>query len=191
MDNEVVSTEDVGAPQRVPSLVRAGCATLVALGVLSTILAGPSLLSPSSARCSLARQLVDDANTDGRDWNDVDTGGTRLKDLSCAQAIGLAERIPEKEDSDRTVSVPGEGAIRVRGAFAVGTGIGQALTGFFTLRNLRRRTRTAALVLASLGIVFPVLGIISAILLVFVAYAIGFSSASQQVWPRPARRKTE
>lgn len=188
-DDDVPSTESDAGPAGFPTLVRAGCIALVALGGVSAMLAGPSLLTPDSVRCSFARQVVDEATTDDKGWNDIDIGGRDPDDLDCAEAVTLAEQIPEKEDSEESLSVPDESAIRLRGFFAVLVGIGQVATGFLTLRHRRRPLRTAALVFASLGIVFPVLGIISVVLLVFVAYAIGFSAASQQVWPRQTRPK--
>ncbi len=187
-DDEALNL-DPDASSRLGPLVRAGCVTLIVLGAASALLAGPSLLSPASVRCSFAREVVDDALTDKKDWNDVDTGGRDPDDLSCADAVALAEKIPEKKDSQDTLSVPDANAIRIRGFFAVLVGMGQAVTGILTVRTRRRPVRTAALVFASLGVVFPVLGILSVALLVFVAYAIGFSTASQQLWPRIGRSK--
>lgn len=166
-------------------LVRAGCLTLVALGALSGLLSAPSVFAPGSVRCSIAEQLVEDADTDDKGWNDTGAGGDG--DVPCAESVTIAEGIPVREGGDETRSVPGESAIQIRGSAGVVIGIGQAGAGVLTLRTRQRRARTAAVSFAALGIVFAVLGIISIAALAFVVYAINFSAASRQVWPRPGR----
>jgi hypothetical protein len=64
--------------------------------------------------------------------------------------------------------------------------IGQMLTGFFTI-TLQRRWRTAALVFAVLGVVVPVLGLVTVAVLGFVVYALGFSTPSREIWPAKPR----
>lgn len=184
-----VPTVEGGAPTRAPSLVRSGCAALLLLGLLSPLVAARSLVNPAGVRCSLARELIKEADTDKLDWNDPDIGTRDRDDLSCPEAIAVAEKLPEKEDGKETVSLPGESAVRIPAIFILLVGLGQAVTAFLTARTLSRKTRTAALGFASLGILLPVLGIVSLVLLVFVAYSIGFSAASQQVWPRRPRHR--
>jgi hypothetical protein len=171
----------------VPGVVRAGCVALSILGVVSLFLAVPTVVNPGNIRCSLARTLVDDANHDGKKFNDVDLGGRQVEDLSCAEALPLADGIRRDEDSDKTASVPSESLIRNRGFMSGVVAASQTVTGFLTLTTLRRRTRTAALVFVGLGVLVPVLGLLSVLVLGFVIYAIGFSPASRAIWPNKPR----
>lgn len=171
----------------VAPVVRAGCLALAGLGVVSLLLIGPTIVNPNALRCSLARSLIDDANDDGKDFNDVDTGGREADKLTCAEAVALAQTSRRNEDSDKTISLPSGGLIRNRGLMSAVVGVGQAVTGFLTLTTLRRRTRTAALVFTALGVVVPVLGLISVLVLGFVIYAIAFSAPSRELWPARAK----
>lgn len=179
--------DGAGRRPAVPSVIRAGCLSLSMLGVVSLLLAVPSIINPDGLRCTLARSYIEDANDDDEQFNDVDTGGRSVDDLSCDEALTLAEGIRRDADSDRTVSIPSESLIRNRGLMSVLVAAGQAVTGFLTLTTLRRRTRTAALVFTGLGVVVPVLGLVTVGVLGFVVYAIGFSAASREIWPGRAR----
>jgi hypothetical protein len=171
----------------VPSVIRGGCLALALTGVVSLFLTVPTIVNPGGIRCTIARSVIEDANDDGEDFNDVDTGGREVDDLGCDEAIALAEGIRRDEDSDRTVSIPGESLIRNRGFMSALVGIGQIVSGFMTLGTLQRRYRTAALIFSLLGVVVPVLGLVTVALLGFVVYAIGFSAAARELWP-PKRR---
>lgn len=174
------------SPRRAP-VVRAGCLALMLLGLVSALLSLPSLISVDSVRCSIAEQMVEDANDDEDDWNDVDIGEGDVEDLSCPQAIAAAERILVRERGDDYEKVPSDGAIRFRGITALIVGVGQGVAGLATLRTGRREVRNAALAFAAMGLIFAVLGLISLVILTFTVYAIGFSAAAQQIWPRKAR----
>lgn len=173
-------------PGRVP-VVRAGCLALMLLGVVSALLSLPSLISVDSVRCSIAEQMVEDANDDDDDWNDVDIGEGDVEDLSCPQAIAAAGQILVRERGDDYEKVPSDGAIRFRGLTALIVGMGQAVSGLATLRTGRREVRNAALAFSAMGLIFAVLGLISLVILTFTVYAIGFSSAAQLLWPRKPR----
>lgn len=172
-----------------PAVVRAGCLTLTVLGALSVVLIGSTVLRPDPVRCSLARALIEDANGDDEDFNDVDTGERDVAGLECEEAIRLAGGIPESADGDETLSVPSASTIRVRAGLATLVGAAQAVTGYLTLRTGRRQLRNSALVFTLTGAFFPVLGLLTVAPLVFVAYAIGISPASQEIWPRRGRRR--
>lgn len=188
MDDEHDESVEDGQPAPVPPIIRAGCYAVTALGLMSLLLALPSLFDAGGVRCTIARTVIEDANDDDEEFNNVDTGGTEPGDMDCDQAVALAEDIPLEEGEADTRSVPSESAIRTRGALSLVVSTGQAAGGLFTLRTLSRRARTAALAFAAAGIVVPVLGLITVAVLVFVVYALAFSQASKQIWPRPERR---
>jgi hypothetical protein len=167
----------------VAPVVRAGCVALSMLGVVSLLLALPSIVNPSGIRCSVARALIDDANDDDKAFNDVDIQRREVNKVSCDDAIPLAEGIRKEEDSDKTESLPSDSLIRNRGLMSGLVAVGQAATGFLTLTTLKRRTRTAALVFTALGVVVPVLGLVSVLVLGFVIYALAFSAPSREIWP--------
>lgn len=192
MDDEREEPTDEGGPDagpgQVPPIIRAGCYALTALGLMSLLLSLPSLFDAGGVRCTIARSIIEDANGDDAEFNDVDTGGEEPGDLSCDRAEPLAEAIPLEEGEPETHSVPSEGAIRARGGLSLVVSSGQAAAGLFTLRTLARGARTAALVFAAAGIVVPVLGLVTVAVLVFVVYALAFGQASREVWPRAERR---
>lgn len=186
---EPVGEEQPERPSgEVPPIIKAGCYALTALGVMSLMLALPSLFDAGGVQCTIARSLIQDANDDEAGFNDVDTGDQEPGDVPCGQAVALAEDIPVEEDEPETHPVPSEGAIRTRGGLSLVVSVGQAAAGLFTLRTLQRRARTAALVFAAAGMVVPVLGLVTVAVLVFVVYALAFGQASRQLWPRPERR---
>ncbi len=172
----------VGGRAAVPPVIRAGCITLGVLGVVSLLLAFPAIVNPASVRCSLARSVIEEANDDEEGFNDVDTGRREARDIRCDEAITLAETVRRSEKDDRTVSIPSAALIRNRGLMSAIVAVGQMVAGFFTI-SLQRRWRTAALVFTALGVVVPVLGLVTVAVLGFVVYALGFSTASREIWP--------
>jgi hypothetical protein len=156
------------------------------VGLVSVMFSLPVMLDPAKARCQLSRTWLDDANSDKKDWNNVDTGGTAAKELPCPDAIRLAEQIPLNEKGTKKVTVPGESPLKIQNGLAVAMGAGQAASGYFVIRTLSRRARIAAIALSVAGTVLQVLGILSLGVCVFVVYAFAFSPASRQIWPREA-----
>jgi hypothetical protein len=184
-----MSDDETPAPGNVSAspapIIRAGCVALIVVGAMTVFLAVPALFDPAGVRCSVARTFIDRANDDDRSFNDVDTGGQEVADLECPTAIQLAEQIRRNEDSEDTFSVPSESTIRTRSALILIVGAGQAVSAFATLRTLSRRARLAALVFATLGMLFAVAGLFSLAVLVFAVYALTFSGPSREIWPRP------
>ena len=170
-----------------PTIVRGACILLMIVGVVSVMFSFPVVMGPADARCQLSRRVIDDANTDKKDWNNVDTGAQKAKDLSCPDAIRLAEAVPLNEKGTKKVAVPGESALRIQNVVAMVLGAGQAASGFFVVRSLSRRARNAAMAFSAAGIILQVLGILSLGVFVFVVYAFAFSPASREVWPKETR----
>jgi hypothetical protein len=171
----------VGPP---PTVIRVACILLVVIGFGSLMFSLPAVADPSGARCSLARTRIDQANTDSKPWNNVDTGGKKAKDLPCVDAVRLAGRIRQSEKGTSTVSVPSETAVRVQGTLALLIGLGQAISGVSVLRGLSRRSRNAAVGFAAFGMVLPVLGFISFGVSIFVIYALLISPPAKELWGR-------
>jgi hypothetical protein len=184
-DEEVTPSSLDGT--RPPAIVRSAAIVLMVVGVLSVVLSAATVIDPSGARCHLSRSWLDDANTDKKDWNNVDTGGQKAEDLPCADAVQLAPEIPLNQKGKK-FPLPSEAALQAQNGVAVALGIGQAISGFSVIRTLNRRARIVAIILSSIaGFFFPVLSLLSIGVLVFVAYAFGFSPASREVWPREVR----
>ena len=157
------------------------------VGAATVFFSLPVVLDPAKYRCQLSRVRIDDVNTDKKDWNNVDTAGQTPGDLPCADAVRLAPEIP-LDQKGKKFPLPSESALQAQNAVAVALGIGQAISGFSVIRTLNRRARIVAIVLSSIaGFFFPVLSLLSIGVLVFVAYAFGFSPASREVWPREVR----
>jgi hypothetical protein len=167
-----------------PTVVRLACILLLAVGFGSVVITLPSLANGERARCSLSRARIDDANTDHKTWNNVDTGGRKAKNVPCPDAIRLAGQIRLDEKGTRTASVPGEGAVRIQALLAVVLGLGQGISGSLLLRTLGRPARNAAAGFAALGLGLPILGLVSFVVAIFVVYAVMFSPAARQLWPR-------
>ena len=176
---------------RPPPIIRAACILLLVVGVLSVVLSFPTVISPSSARCQLSRSWLDEVNTDDKEWNNVDIGGTVAKDLSCADAIRLADQIPLKEKSDKTASVPGETALRIQALMAVLMSAGQAAAGTIVMRRLSRQARNVAVAFSAVGIVLRILGVLSIGVFGIAVYALVFSPAARQIWPKEPREGRE
>jgi hypothetical protein len=157
------------------------------VGLATVFFSLPVVLDPAKYRCQLSRVKIDDANTDKKDWNNVDTGGQKAEDLPCADAVRLAPEIPV-DQKGKKFPLPSESALQAQNGVAVALGIGQAIAGFSVIRTLSRRARIVAVVLSSIaGFFFPVLSLLSVGVLVFVTYAFAFSPASREVWPREVR----
>lgn len=177
-----------GGVGRPPGIIWGACLLLMIVGVGSLGLSAPGVFDPAGTRCHLSRTWLADANTDKKDWNNVDTGGQEAKQLACAEAIQLADQIPLKEkDASKTASVPGDAAIRIQAGLAMVMSLGQAISGWLILRRLSSRARTLAIGFSAAGIVLQVIGIISLGVFVFVVYALAFSPASREIWPRQPR----
>ncbi len=158
------------------------------VGLVSVLFSAPIVLDPAKAQCTLSRTWLDDANTDKKDWNNVDTGGREVKDVPCPEAVQLAAQVPTNEKGTKRITVPSESALQIQNALAVALGIGQAVSGFSVIRTLNRRARIVAVVLSLIaGFFFPVLSLLSVGVLAFVSYAFVFSPASREVWPREVR----
>jgi hypothetical protein len=157
------------------------------VGLATVFFSLPVVFDPAKYRCQLSRVRIDDVNTDKKDWNNVDTGGQKAEDLPCADAVQLAPEIPLNQKGKK-FPLPSEAALQAQNGVAVALGIGQAISGFSVIRTLNRRARIVAIILSSIaGFFFPVLSLLSIGVLVFVAYAFGFSPASREVWPREVR----
>jgi hypothetical protein len=166
---------------------------LIIVGVATAFFSAPVVLDPAKYRCQLSRARIDDVNTDKKDWNNVDTGvdaegqPQKAGDLPCDEAVRLAPEIPV-DQKGKKFPLPGESALAAQNGVAALLGIGQAASGFSVIRTLNRRARIVAIVLSLIaGFFFPVLSLLSVGVLVFVAYAFGFSPASREVWPRESR----
>ena len=177
-----------GTVGRPPGVIRGACLLLLAVGLASVMFSLPVVVDPSAARCHLSRTWIDQANTDKKDWNNVDVGGRKPKDLECDEVIRLADgiRIKEKDES-KTATVPSDSALRIQNVLAVIMGGGQAVAGFFVLRRLSRQARNLALGFSGAGIILQALGIISLAVFAFVVYALAFSPASRAIWPKVPR----
>src|SRR5437867_3177591 len=81
----------------IPPIIRGACILLLIVGAVSVLFSFPVVVDPANARCHLARTWLDDANTDKKEWNNVDTGGQKAKDLACPDAVRLAQQIRLKE----------------------------------------------------------------------------------------------
>ena len=167
-----------------PPVIRGACILLVIVGLVSVMFSAPVVLDPANARCHLARTWLDDANTDKKEWNNVDTGGQKAKDLACPDAIRLAGQIKLKEKGTKTASVPGDSTLKSQNAIAVLMGIGQAGAGVLLMRSLGRGARNAAIAFSAFGIILQILGIFSLLVFAFVVYAFTFSPASRELWPK-------
>jgi hypothetical protein len=158
------------------------------VGAVSVMFSLPLMLDASSGRCQLSRSWIDQANKDKKDWNNVDTGGQKAKDVPCPDAVRLAEQIPRDEKGTRKVTVPSASALKTQNTVAAVMGAGQAVSGFYLIRSLGRMARNAAIGFSAAGIILQILGILSLGVFAFVVYAFAFSPASREIWPRGAPR---
>jgi hypothetical protein len=186
-DHEGSTDPAAGSVGRPPGIIRAACIVLLIAGFGSVMLTAPGIMDPAGARCTLAKRWLDDANTDKKTWNNVDLGGRKTKDLTCAEAIGLTGQIRLHEKGTGTAKIPSDGAVRLQATLTVIVGLGQALSGSIVLRRLSRKARTAAIAFSVPGIVLGPLGPVSLGVFVFVAYAFAVTPASKALWPRAPR----
>jgi hypothetical protein len=157
------------------------------VGLVTVMFSLPVMLDPAKYQCQLSRVRLDDANKDKKDWNNVETGVQKVKDLPCPDAVRLSREIPLNEKGKK-VPLPSESALQTQNGIAVAMGIGQAYCGFSVIRTLNRRARIAAIALSLVaGTLFPVLDILSVGVFVFVGYAFALSPASREIWPRQVR----
>jgi len=172
-----------------PTIIRGACILLMITGFVSVMFSLPVMLNAGSARCRLSRTFIDQANNDKKDWNNVDTGGQKAKDVPCDDAVRLAKEIPRNEKGTRKIPIPSESALATQNTIAAVMGGGSAVAGFYLIRSLSRWSRNAAIGFSGAGLILQVLGILSLGTFVFVAYALAFSPASREIWPRegPAR----
>lgn len=171
-----------GVPFR--SLVGAGAAVLVVNGILLFTLAAGPLLDPASTRCALARDRIEQAEESDEEFDDVDLGDDDVDDISCDEAIAAADTIRVDEDSDDTVSLPSDGGIRTEAVIAGVLGLGQVVGGALVLRAGRRWHRNLAAAFAAGGILFPIIGLASLLIVGFVVFALVFSNPARALWPR-------
>jgi len=169
-----------------PTMVRIACVALLVVGFGSVLFSLPTLFNSEGARCSLSRARLDDANTDKKPWNNVDTAGRTGKKIPCADAIRLAGQIRLDEKGSRTYSVPGTGAVQTQTMLVIALGLGQGISAVLLLRTLGRPARNAAVAFAAFGLALPILGFVSFAEAFFVAYALLISPAAKELWPRRA-----
>lgn len=189
-DPDGTEAQPVAAPGA-PTLIRVALILLQVVGLGAFLFTFPTILSPGDTRCRLGRTIVETANRDSRPWRHVEVAGVKPADLPCADALRLAGAVRLNEKGDRRASVPGESALRVEGGLAAAVGIGQAVSGWLTLRTLGRRARTAVIAFSAFSAVGPAgqsLGILALIPFVFGIYALRFSPLSRQIWPREPRQ---
>ena len=173
-----------------PAIIRGACILLLIVGAVTIMFSAPVVLDPANARCHLARTWLDDANTDSKAWNNVDTGGQKAKDLACPDAIRLVGQIKLKEKGTKTASLPSDSALKIQNGVAIVMGLGQGVAGVLVLRSLSRGARNVAIAFSAFGIVLQILGIFSLLVFVFVVYAFTFSTASRDLWPKEPRDHT-
>ena len=100
-DHEVPET--VGRP---PAMIRIACIVLMVRGSAPWPSACTPTVDPAGSRCNLSRERINSANTDKKPWNNVDTGGSKARDLSCPDAIRLIRQIKLSEKGTKTDSAP-------------------------------------------------------------------------------------
>lgn len=171
-----------GVPFR--SLVGAGAAVLGVNGILLATLATGPLLDPAATRCALARDRIEVVNESDDEWDDVELGDVEVDDLDCDEAIAAAEAIPAEEGSDDTVSLPSDGGIRTEAVLAGLIGLAQVVGAGLVLRSGRRWHRNLAAGVAAAGILFPIIGLASLLIVGFAVFALVFSNQARALWPR-------
>src|SRR5947208_1985305 len=82
----VTGQEGAAGTAAIPSVIRGACILLLIVGAVSVLFSAPVVMDPANARCHLSRAWLDNANTDKKEWNNVDTGGQKAKDLACPDA---------------------------------------------------------------------------------------------------------
>ncbi len=170
---------------------------LLIVGLGSALFSLVVVVDPAGARCGVSRTALGAVNDekDEKEWNNVDTGGKEGEDLPCPEAIRLADEIRiDEKDPSKTATVPGNSVLRIQYAISLVIGAAQAASAIGVLRSRSRRARNVALGASAAGLILPagfivqILGIFSALIFVFIGYALALSPASQELWPRQARR---
>ena len=179
-------------------MIRGACIVLLIVGLASALFSLQVVLDPFGARCGLSRTWLDavnDEKTDKKEWNNVDTGGKKGKDLACPDAIRLADEIrTEERDPSKTVTLPSESALRIQYSISLIIGAAQTWSAIEVFRTRSRRARSVALGSSAAGFLLPagfivqLLGLFSALIFVYIAYAFAFSPASRELWPRETTR---
>ena len=168
-------------------MIRGASILLMIVGAVTVMFTLPVMLDAATARCRIGRNAVEQANTDRNDWNNVDTGGKKAKDLPCDEAVHLVGQIRQKENGDKFKQVPSQSTIANRSAVAAVMGVVQAISGFSVVRRRSRLARNAAIGSSTIGLFLPVLGPLSLGVYGFVVYAFAFSAAGREVWPKEDR----
>src|SRR5262245_22372372 len=120
----VSSREGAADTSETPTVIRGACILLMIVGFASVMFSLPVAMNPAKARCTLSRQWLDDANTDKKEWNNVDTAGVKAKDLPCADAIRLVAQVPRNEKGTKKIVVPSESALKIQNTVALLLGAG-------------------------------------------------------------------
>lgn len=172
------------------TMFRTACILLVGFAVLELVLAGQRITDPEAAQCAAARFDIDEANDDDEDFNDVELpdDAEEADDVACDDAVALAGNIPEDEDEEADGEYLAASAFRTQGIIVGVLGLLHGLGGFFTLRTKQRRIRNLTLAAAAFGILFPLLGIISSIGMIFVVYGLAFSADARHLFPPDPNR---
>lgn len=149
-------------------IVRIGCTVLALIGALGAFSGIRLLTDVDGAICNNARAIILDEDDDAEE-DEVD-------DLDCPAAIDRAGAFEDGPD------VPTEGQAQFQGGLLLAIGGFQVAAGLLLQRRLVRRNRAIALGATAFAVLIPVLGTISLVLALFVAYAIGFSADSRAVF---------
>jgi hypothetical protein len=188
-EDEVLSGELVGEDDDTPALSRWGNVVavasilLVVTGIVLFSLSVPRVIDPENWVCTVSRVSIDDANDDDDTWNDVDLGDAEsADDLSCDEAVALADSIPTSEDGDDTLVVSSVGATRNFGIVAALLGLVQVVGGLGTAMTRSSNYRRVAITGAIIGLIAPVLGFLSLVIIAFVIWALLFSRTAKQIW---------
>lgn len=191
LDDEFDDDElDGAAPERPESvlarwnnLVGYACAALTLMGILLFTLSVPRVVDPEGWICTYSRTSIDAANDDDEPWNDVEIGdAASADDLQCDEAAALATAIPTSEDGDDTVVVPSTTASRNSGLVASVLALLQVAGGVGTAMTRSRVFRRMAITAAIVGLIAPVLGLISLPLIAFVVWGLVFSGPAKSIW---------
>ena len=168
-------------------MIRGACILLMIVGAVTVLFSAPVALNGANARCHLARAWVEQANTDNKDWNNVDTGATKPEDLNCDDAVRYAGDIKLNEKGTKKAKLPSQSALQTQNTVAVVMGLGQAIAGFSIIRSPSRFARNLAIGASAVaGLFLQVLSIFSLGVFVFVVYAFVFSPAGRELWPKEA-----
>ncbi len=184
LSGELVDGEGTSKPLgRWSNVVGYACIGLVLVGIVLFSASVPRIIDPEAWICSMSRAAIDDANEDDDTWNDVDLGeAASADDLTCDDAVRLAGGIPTSEDGDDTLTVASPSTTRSFAMVGAALGLLQVVGGLGTAVTHSRAFRRVAISSAIVGLIAPVLGILSLLLIGFVIWAITFSPTAKQIW---------